>query len=106
MTLVLNRKERKLLRRSAKTEIVITAKNYSAACNLDLLNLVEKYQRNQPDGSSVEAFRIRNRGMLYLKYLSRESRIGWVASFRYLITTAISVLALIISIVAIILQYR
>lgn len=103
-TIVLTRKEQKLLKKSIKSEIKVTSDNQLSVNTLDLHNLVYRFEVKLKTGEIVDVIQIRARGLYYWRYLRREKQFGFISSFRYWVTTAIAAIALIISIVAVIWQ--
>lgn len=99
----LSRKEFCLLNSAEKDWVKITEGNKYLAIRLRDLDLGRIIQSTNSSGT--EAFEIRDRGKNYLMYfrgIKRQRRIEWI---RYIVTTAIAVVALVVAIISLVLQY-
>lgn len=99
----LSRPELRLLKESEKDWVRITDKNERSAVRLRDLDFGRIIQ--SANDSETEAFELRDRGRNYLMYfrgVKLQKRIEWI---RYIITTVIAVIALVVAIISLALQY-
>ncbi len=96
----LTRRERKLLR-SAQSSLdgwaKADGKNHAAAQRLAALNLVRLFRNDSPGKENCYLCEIRLRGKNYLLYLKSNQRQKHTETIRYVITTVIAVLALVLA---------
>lgn len=98
-TIVLTTHEMKLLKRLLKKNIISTKENEVTASRLIKLHFIRELKKE-----SIYFYEIRSRGKNYLLYssaLKKEKRVEWI---RYLVTTAIAIIALAVAVVSLIKQ--
>lgn len=99
----LSHPELRLLKEAEKDWVRITDENRRSAIRLRDLDLGRIVRST--NGSETEAFELRDRGRNYLMYfrgIKLQKRIEWI---RYIITTSIAVIALVVAIISLAVQY-